>query len=438
MALKDRHIQAGHLYPVIPVSLDDYPFDAHITNNVATTVTNTVSTVPADGLNLDAFGRQRVSSATNRFDVEFIYNKQPDIVDEVISGAATATHNTNSRDVTLDIVDANNGTSAALYGYDVPYTPGNSQLIDITGTLDNVGIGGGTAFLFLRTTVTGVTTEATYQQTAWNINTATSIDWTTSQIFVIDFQSLKVGRIRFAFVRNGVAVPVHQIFNDNIRATGYWQLPSLPVYWRIYNDVTYTYMEMGYGDTLNAVGLRYRIDVNANATMRAICASVKSEDGVTIENIPGFERAVSNMNTAKTVSTTLIPVLSIRPAATYAGIANRGIYIPDGFSIQGDNPIRFRIVYRSTLTNPAWTAVDATNSGMEYDVSATAITGGIVINEDYASAGVNSVHQSDAVLGRTLLKLGRTGTSDILSIAAIRTGTNNSSTYGVFRWREIR
>jgi len=392
----------------------------------------------ADSANVDAFGRQRVSAPVNRFDVEFIYDKQPTFIDEVVAGNATATHSANSRDVTLAIVETDDGTDASLYSFDIPYTPGSGQLIDITGTLDEAAIGGGTAYVFFRTNVTGSVVTTRTDQTDWNASTVSDVDWTTSQIFSIDFQSLKVGRIRYAMVRDGLPVFVHEITNDNTRASGYWQLASLPVHWRIYNAAGVTYMEMGYGDDENAVGFGYRFTANAGAKLRAICATVKSEGGAELLDIPGFTRSIDTALTATTISTTLIPILSIRPAATFNSITNKGLYIPQSYSIQSNNPLRYVLLYRPTLTDASWTAVDATNSAMQYDVSATALTGGILIDSDYFSTGRNVASNATGLLGRTLLRRTRTGTSDILTIAAIRNGAQDAAVFAAIKWKEIR
>jgi hypothetical protein len=198
-------------------------------------------------------------------------------------------------------------------------------------------------------------------------------------------------------------------------------------------------MEMGYGDTLNAVGVKYRISPNVNATTRAICATVKSEGGITLFDMPGYQRSIDNNVTGITVSTTLVPVISIRPAATLGGIVNRAIYIPTAYTISGNNPLRFAIIFRPVLTGPSWTAVDVAFSGMEYDVSASAIAGGITIESDYLpTAGGATIERINNLLGKSLLKLGRTGTSDILALAAIRTGASNSNTLGGLKWKEIR
>ena len=162
----------------------------------------------SDSISIDAFGRWRTSGTGNRFDIEFIYDKQPQLVDEVTNTGGTAVHDANARDVVLSVNNATNGTEAALYShYDIPYTAGSSQLIDITGTLDAGAVGGGTAEVFLRSKITGSVTEQTIPQSSW-LTAKTGVDWSFSQIFSIDFQSLKVGRIRFNLVRNGIPVTV--------------------------------------------------------------------------------------------------------------------------------------------------------------------------------------------------------------------------------------
>ena len=167
----------------------------------------------------DAFGRLRTSGTGQRLDVEFIYNKQPEFFDEITSNG-TVTHNTASRDLTLSISNTTAGTHATMRSHPVPYTPGSSQLIDITGVLDLAAIGGGTAQVFLRSSVTGSVVETVVDQANWSEDTVDDVDWTESHIFAMDFQSLKVGTIRFIMVRNGLPVHVHSIHNDNTRDTG--------------------------------------------------------------------------------------------------------------------------------------------------------------------------------------------------------------------------
>jgi len=404
-----------------------------------TYIPNTGAITFADSPNLDAFNRLRTSGTGQRLDVEFIYDKQDEIFDEVIgSGGGTVTHNANSSDLTLAVVGTGTTYSAEMYSYNVPYTPGNSQMIAMTGTLDNASIGGGTAQIFIRSKVSGSIVETVVDQTSWNNNVVADVDWTDSQILEIDFQSLKVGRIRFYLNRSGVITPIHTITNDNTRATGYWQLPNLPLGWRIYNDATYTYMEMCYGDENNAIGLRYRIAKNASATLRGICGTVKSEGGQNLIDIAGYNRAADMGVSETTVGTTLIPLISIRPKATFNSLPNLGMAVPIGANVLGDNPIKVAIIHNCTLTGATWGNVDATDSMMEYDVSATALSNGHVIQSGYVGAGKNKTVVGDALLGKTLLWNRRGPDSGILTLAAIRTGGTSSDCLASLNWKEIR
>lgn len=391
-----------------------------------------------DSPSIDAFSRWRTSSDGNRLDVEFNYNTQDELIDQVTNGTGTIAHVANTRGVTLATGSTGTGNNAAMYSYDVPYTPGNSQLVEITGTLDFAAIGGGTAQLFLRSSVSGSIVETVVDQSGWDLP-SNDIDWADSQIFMMDFQSLKVGRVRYYLNRGGVATQVHEITNDNVRNTGYWQLATHPVYWRIYNDATYTYMEVGYGDTDNAIGFRYRIAANASATMSAICATVKSEGGDTLFNMAGYPRTISNGATAKTVSTTLIPLLSIRSKSTFNSITNKGLCIPRGFTVQTDNPIRLVIMRNVTLTGASWADVNTTRSFMEYDVSATTLSGGREIYSEYVATSKNTTGGASGSSGRSPLWYRRgTGATGIVTLAAVRTSTTDASVLTSFNWEEIR
>ena len=391
----------------------------------------------------DPFGSVRTAREVNRTDIEFIHDKQPWLVEDLSGGSGSAAHQSAGRDVLLSVGGATTNDlgyiSAKAF---TPYTPGAGQVIEITGVMDKTGIGGGTAQVFLRSNVTGSVVTTTHDITDWQAygsKETYGLDFTKSHIFAIDFQSLKVGTIHFGLVRQGVLQRIYTIHNDNIRASGYWQYASLPIYWKIYNTATETITEFGYGDSNNGVGFRYKYSrADDSATAVAICATVKSSNGETLENLPGFSLSASNSVTSKTVSTTLVPVLSIRVAATINSIANIGLYFPQAFQIQTDNPIHYRLVYRPTLTGPSWTATSATYSGMEYDVTASAISGGIVVDQGYISSGNNRVSDARSVLDRVVMALGQNSSPDILSIAAVRTGASDASVYSSLRWKELR
>jgi len=383
----------------------------------------------------DAFGRLRTAGTGQRIDVEFLYDKQPEFFDEITNNG-TVTFNSNTRDLTLTTSDSYPGTYAEMRSHPVPYTPGNSQLIDITGTLNLANIPGYGLEFFLRTSISGTVEETIVSQDDWAID-ASGIDASKSQIFSMDFQSLKVGRIRYYLSRSGLPVFVGQIVNDNLRDSGYWQIASLPVFWKIYHDYDYTYLECGYGNDENAIGFRYVIDANANATMKAICVTVKSEGGINLQDLQGLPRSVDTGVTAITVGNTLIPLMSIRAKDTYNSYDNLIISLPKSYGIATDNPIRIVILENGTLTDPSWADVDTDRSSIEYDLSATAVTGGHAISSGFINTDRNQAASGQGLLGKSVLWNRKGNLSGIITIAAVRTSTSDAAVYASLQWEEI-
>ena len=412
------------------------------------TLIRRVTTATKDSFQNDAFGRARTSSPDTRLDIEFIYDKQAEFCDEITENG-TVTHNNATRDLTLAISSTDSDTQATIKTIPVPYTPGNSQLIEISAVLNLAGLSGGATECFLRTSISGTPEETVYTQSTWVnedgvASLRSGLDWSKSHLFMIDFQSLKVGRIRFGLSYQGIATQVMSVANDNLRSSGYWQVPSLPVYWKIYHSGAETIMETGYGDENNAVGFRHVIDTTISATMKAICATVKSEGGNPVRSAYGISKSISNGVTAKTVSTTLIPILSIRCASTFKTFDNLALVAPKSIKVQTDNSIRLVFIIEPTLTGAAWLPVDVNESVVEYDVASTAVTGGKAIGEDYVATGKNTEAAIRDVLGKAVMwhrKASTSGSSTkngILTVAAVRSASDNASVLAAINWEELR
>lgn len=398
-----------------------------------------------DSASLDAFGLLKVGEPTNRFDAEFTYDKLEEIFDEILgSGGGTVTHNANARHLLLETTGNGLLESAEMRSFPIPYTAGSSQTVEITSVLNYGNIADGVAQLFLRSKVTGSVVEEVYDQEDWNCNEVSTyslhsdMDWSSSHIFDMDFQSLKVGRIRYRFNRKGKPICVHEICNDNIRNTGYLQNPSLPVYYKVYNDASYTYMEIGYGNESNAIGIRYRVPLNIAGQMTAICCTVKSGGAKSLFDMTGYPQSADSGVTAKTVSTSIIPLLSIRQNSTFNSIENLCIAVPKEISVQTNNPIRLIVYHDATLTGASWVDVDATHSTMEYDVTASALSGGHIIQSEYVATSKNIQASAKGLLGKAVLWHRQNGNSGILTVAAVRSDTTNASVLTGIKWEEIR
>ena len=415
----------------IKTSLDGGAYVQHVNVDAIVPITR------ADDFYNDAFQRLRTSETNQRFDGEFDYDLAPLLFSDISAGGGSVTFNANSRDVTI----ATGGTGTDAIGglrqrWANIYTKGNSQFIVLTGTLATIATGG-RGEIFLRSKVSGTVTEQVLPQAEWHITSG--IDFTTSQIFYMDFQSLRVGRIRWGIDREGLAVPLAEVNNDNIRATGYWQTANQPVYWRQYNTADYTYTELGYGDEDNAIGFRYRIPVNAEQTMRAICATVKSEGGGDLFELAGAKFSASNGVTKKTVSTTLIPILSIQVKSTLNDYPVKGIVFPRDFEISNDNPIYYEWRVNATLTDASFASANA-NSITNVDTAATAVTGGRVIRSGYsgtAGAAARTV-SGGGLTSKIPMGVSSAGVGDILTLCAVRDGNTNSVVGVSLNFEDVR
>jgi hypothetical protein len=395
---------------------------------------------PSDGTT-DAFQRARTSTPTTLFDYTAQFNTGTTFRwAHSLATGGTITHVPNSSAVQLAITTTSGSKAIRQTKQYVRYQPGKSQQIFMTGvmgaikanTRQRIGYFDGNNGLFFeqdgtnrrvvrRTNTSGTSTDNAVNQASWNIDkmdgTGTSgitLDFTKTQIFVIDFQWLGVGRVRFGFDVGGILYYCHEMVHANVLTVPYSTTANLP--------------------------LRYELEATGTAasttTMDIICMAVISEGG--FESSRAFHFTHNNGVTAIGV-TTRRPVLSIRAAATLNSIVNTVTIVPDDIDITAaSSNSLIEIVYNPTLTGASWAAVDAVNSGVEKDVAATALSGGIVISSFYVTAGSGSTRglASQGVTDQirlfydTLRSVG-----DILTIAAT-SFTGTSSITAALAWHE--
>lgn len=202
----------------------------------------------ADSPNLDAFSRLRVGSPVTLFSAQCQYDAEP----LLLEGSGTS-HSSNSRMVA---VTSSSGTSyLQSYRY-VPYQPGKSQLIFITGLFGSLSqptdwfrfglfdaangiyyqmMTSGLSVVRRSSTSGGVVNDAV-AQSDWNIDpldgsgpSGKVLDQTTVFILVIDCQFLGMGRVRIGFDIDGSICYCHQWLNANSLAVPYMQTLTLPV-----------------------------------------------------------------------------------------------------------------------------------------------------------------------------------------------------------------
>jgi hypothetical protein len=336
------------------------------------------------GGSTDAFGRLRVSEQFTLGDYKHTYGIDPNFRDTLFNGG-TVTHASNQAAARL--TTTSNTSSRAIHQTKMyhNYMPGKSQLIKSTinfyaatsnvtkrtGYYDDLnGIyfeqnGEGVLSFVVRTNTSGTASDARrIVQADWNKDkcdgtgaSGFNLDITKTQIVIIDFQWLGVGRIRCGFVHNGELIIAHEFYNSNVLPVVYMSNPNLPIRCEILNTGATT-----------------------GAYLDQICGTVVSEGGYTESGVDWF---INSGVTAQaiTLANNIYPILAIRLKNTFQSYPNRAIVRAEDISIYAtDNPVYWTLIKLDgianlTLSNATWTSVD-NDSAVEYNLTGTAFTGG--------------------------------------------------------------
>lgn len=395
-----------------------------------------------DGPILDAFGRLRIAEPVTLFSAQFQNDIQPLAFQTSVSGTGTVTKTANESSLTLSTGGTANGATAINQTKQyIHYQPGKSHQILMTGILGaqksnvrsrigyfdaNDGIyfemdGTGGAAVVQRSSTSGSPVNTVVLQASWNVDkmngsgaSGITLDFSKTQIFHIDMQWLGVGRVRLGVVINGILYVVHQFLNANSITSPYINSANLPCRAEITNTGV----------------------AGSTTTMKQVCIAVSSESGSSSPSAFSYtaNNGVTSINSANGVRT---PILSIRPKTTFNAIANRIEILLESFEIinSGGQNILWELVYNGTLTGTSFTDVDTTNSCMQKDVTATAITNGTVVGSGYIGGGgkISGTVPFSSQLPFTLDLAG--AVADIYTLCGTSFGAN-AATNCAITWQE--
>jgi hypothetical protein len=378
------------------------------------------------GFSGDLFGRLKVSNPLTLFDSSHIYYQDGDFDDVIVGTGSTVGFITAQSSATLGI-GTTAGCSYIRQSKRVfSYQPGKSLQVFQTFVLNppkenltqRVGYGSSLNGIFLeqvgsqvnivkRTSVSGVSTTITIPQSQWNKDTldgtgfSTSnpsgiqLDLTKAQLMFTEYEWLGVGDVRVGFQIDSKMIIAHQFQHTNEIDSVYMRTATLPLRYEILNTGITT----------------------SPSTMKQICASVVTNGG--------YERkktgSIARMTTSKNVGNTFEPLVSIRiaPGREFA------VVLPFEFgALPLANNVGYEIalIRNGTLTGASFAPTpDSVTENVQYDITASAITGGKIVNTSYTfganqSSGSLSVQQDY----NWSLQLGTTqaGVSDIYTVAA--------------------
>ena len=353
-----------------------------------------------------AFGEQKVAEYRALAAWEFPYNISVLNYVTVEENGGTVSHD--SSFAVLQTSAAADGKAELLTRRQMRYQPGIGGIVRFTAIYDTpvadsiqqVGYGNetdgmffgyiGTVFGIIRISG-GVTTFI--PQSEWSEDVFGAFSPQKLNVYQIQFQWLGGGELRFYIESPGFGVMklVHRIQYANSAIDVSIRNPSLPIQAKVENT----------GNT-------------SNLTLKTPSASAGLEGNPDNRTL----KAIQSADDVKAVSTTLIPIVSIRNPVTYEGLTNRLSIQPlwSYFTNVGVNQAiaTFRILLNPTLTDPVWSQLVPGGAPAEADISATAITGGQQVTA--ITAGQNDTVQLDVQDFESSLVPG-----DILSIAAIAT-----------------
>jgi len=379
------------------------------------------SAVPVSigGTNVDAFGRLRTSAPYTLFDSQNRYAIDNQFDTSTATGGST-TYLPNESSVQMDVTTSS-GSEVVRQTYRcMPYQPGKGLLCLATfvmntaktGLRQRVGYFGtqngvfiqqadSTVSFVLRSYISGSVSDArAINQADWNGDkldgtgvSGYTLDLTKAQILWMDFEWLGVGSVRCGFIIDGQYFVCHTFENANDITSVYMTTAILPVRYEITNTAA----------TASA------------SSLKQICSSVVSEGGYEQTSI---EHVARRTTTRTSISTTFLPLVSIRLAST----ALNAVVLPVKFNVMptstGDD---FEVILAKNstgLTGASWAAV-ASDANVEMDTSATAMTVGTIVDLQYVKASNQSsgtINQPAAYNWDLQLGSSLTGTSDIYTL----------------------
>ena len=369
--------------------------------------------------NVDAFNRLVVAEPYTLFDSQNRFASDNQFDTSTATGGST-TYLPNESTVQLSVTTSN-GSEVVRQSYrTMPYQPGKglgllatfAMNAGKTGLRQRVGYfntqngvffqqNDTTLAFVLRSYTSGAPIDTTITQANWNGDkldgtgsSGRTIDVTKTQILAIDFEWLGVGDVRCGFFVDGQFVVCHTIHNDNIQTAVYMTTAILPVRYEISNTAA----------------------TASSSSMKQICSTVYSSGGyeqTSVEHVATMTSATAGSY----LTTTFKPLVSIRLASTALG----AVVIPYNVNFLPTTTDNYQVALfkNGTLTGASYSAV-ASDANVEFDIAATAITGGTLVYAEFltsrsgrsALSGASASFNFDLQLGSSL-----TSVSDIYTLA---------------------
>jgi len=388
--------------------------------------------------NFSNSNRLKVAPYQTVFFNTFQYGKETDVWDERTVGLATATHNRLSSNVVMEVGSAAGSKVVRQTKNVMRYIPGRSATLSFAIRLDTPQVGirrrfglfddnngvyfeddGGTYAYVIRSNTTGIVTETRVTRDNWNGEkfdgngyTGVTADATKQQMISINYEWYGAGIVEFAWLMKNETIPSHTFENSNTLDTVWCSTPFLPIRVEIEN-------------VTGVAGTHYLYQ-GSNSLIQ--------------EGEPeklGALLSIANPITGTTMvsANTFYPIISLRlkPTQLSAVMLLRSLQ-----AATNDNTnVYWKLLENPTLTGVSWQNHPDPNSFIQYDTTATALTGGTPLLNGFTVGGGSELIEIDS---KAAIQIGRSGIgtiSDIYTLACASPNTNKAA-LAVLNWIEQR
>lgn len=384
----------------------------------------------------DAFNRLRISPPSNQFDAKYKYGIEDNLFQATTSGTANETFLSNESSYELS-VGTNAGdkiTRETVRPF--VYQPGKGYSIILsgrlgpqkTGVISRIGYFDDNNGLFfqmsdsgisiaVRSSVSGTPVNSFVDQASWNIDpmdgtgpSGITLDPTKMQVFLIDFQWLGAGGIRFGFDIGGSYHYVHEEINSNNSTTVYMSKPDLPIRYEIEN-ITAT---------------------ASSSNMLQTCSAVIDEGGSAFSETTNIRSINAGLTAISVPTGSYTPLISfqLKPSINGNNVTGFAFLVRLNIMTTTQNPLIYQIVRNATLTDDNFQDHPAPGSIIQYDIAASASSGGEESFQEFV-AGNQRGNVEDSEQRNLILYPGNTYTVQAQGIGG------SSNAYVAVNWAEV-
>jgi hypothetical protein len=382
--------------------------------------------------------RFKTSPYQTTFFNTFQYGLETDIWESDITGTASAVHNPDASNVTMSVGSTAGDKVIRQTRQVMRYIPGRTATCSFAIRLETPVAGvrrrfgvfdgdngaifeddGGTYAVVLRSKASGSVVETRVTRDNWNGDkldgtgpSQITADPTAIQMINIEYEWYGAGQVIFSYTIAGETHVVHRFNTANYINNVWCSTPFLPIRVELEN-------------VTGAAGTHY-IYQGSNSL-------IQEGEPEKLGTLVSYSNPIAGTTLA--AANTFYPVLSLRLKP--ADLA--GIVLPRSLQVAtNDNTnVFWRLVENPTLTGASWTDHPNPDAITQFDTTATASTGGVVLLSGFTvGGGANLIELDD----KAALQIGRSSLGTVSDIYTLEcaAATTNKKALAVLNWLEQR